>query len=382
MRKPAIKGKFAGRKAGSRIGREHGYHLGRCAAIRQLYPPVSPFVASVKVLYIPQGFQALDHGIIRALRQSVRELIVGTPQSMLELSRQLRPDVVLVLNGLHVFPTDHLRQIDAIRELGIRTVIWFADDPYFTDNTVDIAPHYDVVLTHEHSCVELYASLGCKQVEYLPLAADPELFYPRQVKPKYWSDVCFIGVGFWNRIALFDRLAPYLAGKRVVLAGGQWNRLRHYKLLRPHLREGWIPIEETVKYYCGAKIVLNVHRGFLHKTDNRNKRAIPALSTNPRTYEMAACGAMQLTDMRADLPGLYTPDRDVAVYSTPEELITKIEYYLTHEEERRMIAYNGLRRTLQQHSFMSRIGELLRLLGYVDAASATIVNEGGGSGHG
>ncbi|OXM83478.1 CgeB family protein [Paenibacillus rigui] len=368
MRQTRMAGQRMGEAAGGTLGWAHGYHLGRCEAIRLRYKPAAPPCAPVKILYIPQGFHAIDHGIVQALQRLVKELIVGTPRQMLELAKQTRPDIVLVMNGLHVFPADHLQQIDRIRQLGIRTVIWFADDPYFTDDTAVIAPHYDVVITHEQSCVSLYRGLGCREVGYLPLAVDTELFRPRQVEPMYRSDICFIGMGFWNRIAVFDRLARYLAGKRVVLAGGLWDRLAHYKLLRPHIREGWVPIEESVKYYSGAKIVINLHRGFSNEIDNRNSRAIPAQSTNPRTYEIMACGAMQLSDMRADLPALYKPHNEVAVYQSPQELMAKLDYYLTHEEERREIAYNGLRRTLAQHTFLSRIGELLELLGIAKAS--------------
>jgi spore maturation protein CgeB len=346
-------------------GMEHGYHLGRCEAVRAMVPPAPLNVRPLRVLFIPQGFPAIDQGVIKALQPRVNELIIGTPREMLAAAERSRPDLVLVLNGLHhVFPENHLQQIDMIRALGIRTAIWFADDPYFTDDTSRIAPHYDVVLTHEQSCVQLYRELGCAQVGYLPLAADTDLFRPQQVEPAYRSDVCFIGMAFWNRVAVFNRIAPYLAGKKVIIAGGLWNRLKHFKLLRPSIREGWTPIEETVKYYSGAKIVINLHRGYLLEKDNRNSREIPGQSINPRTYEMAACGALQLTDFRDDLTRLYIPGHEIAVYRTPDELMGQIEYYLTHDQERRAIAYNGLRRTLEQHSFARRIEELLQLLGY------------------
>lgn len=36
-----------------------------------------------------------------------------------------------------------MEQMDQIREMGTKTAIWFADDPYFTDLTKRIAPHYE-----------------------------------------------------------------------------------------------------------------------------------------------------------------------------------------------------------------------------------------------
>ncbi|NOU96534.1 glycosyltransferase [Paenibacillus sp. LMG 31456] len=360
----AATGRAAGLIDGKSQGLEHGYHLGRCEAIRAIVPPAPVTLRQLRVLYIPQGFPAIDQGVIKALGSLVSVLVVGTPPEMLTAASQMRPDLVLVLNGLHVFPENHLQQIDTIRAMGIRTAIWFADDPYFTDDTIRIAQHYDVVFTHEQSCVQLYKEHGCAQVAYLPLAADTDLFRPQQVGHSYRSDVCFIGMAFWNRVAVFDRIAPYLSGKKVIIAGGLWNRLRDYKLLRHSIREGWTPVEETAKYYSGAKIVINLHRGHLHEIDNRNSRAVPGQSINPRTYEMAGCGSMQLTDIRDDLARLYTPGQEIAVYRSPEELMGQIEYYLRHEQERRTIAYNGLRRTLQQHTYLRRVEHLLQLLGY------------------
>ncbi|MFH5182120.1 hypothetical protein ACHHV8_05490 [Paenibacillus sp. TAB 01] len=68
------------------------------------YTPVSPPPAPLRLMYVPQGFPAIDQGIISALQRTVREVFVGSPQHMLEQARQMKPDIVLVLNGLHVFP--------------------------------------------------------------------------------------------------------------------------------------------------------------------------------------------------------------------------------------------------------------------------------------
>ncbi|MCZ8519169.1 glycosyltransferase [Paenibacillus mucilaginosus] len=359
---------MAGRAAGLRAGRPQGYadgyHLGRCQAVRSAVLPPSVSVRKMKVLFIPQGFPAIDGGIAAALKSIVSELVTGTPAGMLELARQHLPDLVLVMNGLHVFPADHLQQIKGIRKLGIRTAVWFADDPYFTNDTASIAPQYDAVFTHELSCLDFYRSLGCSCVEYLPLAVDTALFRPVPVEDKYRSDVCFIGMGFWNRIEVFDRLAPLLAGKRVFIGGGLWERMRHFALLKRSVRPGWIPIEESVKYYSGAKIVINLHRGTDAAGDNRNARALPARSINPRTYEISACGTLQLTDVREDLTAYYKPGKDLDIYHSPGELADKIEYYLQHDAQRRVLAYQGLQRTLQEHAFHYRINRLLRLLGY------------------
>jgi len=39
----------------------------------------------------------------------------------------------------------------------------------------------------------------------------------KKVHSNDMSDICFIGNAFWNRVALFDTIAPYLVTKRTLI---------------------------------------------------------------------------------------------------------------------------------------------------------------------
>lgn len=346
-------------EVGYRGGYAEGRRFGGCQAMLERVQPIEPAKRDMKVLYIPQGFDAIDGGVIEALQQSVRECVVGSATTMLQQASEHRPDVVLVMNGLHVFPPDHLEQVDGIRGLGIRTAIWFVDDPYFTEDTVHICQHYDVVFTHEEAAIPLYQAHGARSVIYLPLGVNPGMFQPRRTEPQHQYDICFIGTGFWNRIALFDELAPFLADKKVFIAGGQWDRLTRLDILGRFIREGWLDPGATVDYYNGAKIVINVHRTCKNGEDNRNTHQLEGRSINPRTYEISACGTMQITDARGDLSRYYRPGYDIETFTTAAELQHKISYYLQHHKEREAIAWRGLLTTLNQHTFTHRMSQLL-----------------------
>ncbi|WP_084146542.1 CgeB family protein [Paenibacillus wynnii] len=345
-----------------RSGYQEGYHLGMCEAVRKLNPgqvePCRPF----KLMYVPQGFEAIDTGVTEALSLLVSELILSTPEAMLETAARERPGAVLVMNGLHVFPENHLDQITEIRNLGIPTAIWFVDDPYFTEDTSVICRFYDHVFTHELGCVDFYRSLGVASVHYLPLCVNTKMFYPRRTGPKYQYDIVFIGNAFFNRTELFDRLAPYLSRKKTLIAGGFWERLTTYDKLSPFISHGFIPPEETANYYSGAKLVINIHRPWEAGQDNRNTFQLPSRSINPRTYEINACGTMQLTDIRDDLGNFYRPGYDLDTFGSAEELQAKMEHYLTHEKERRQFALRGLHTTLRRHTFTSRMPQLLDVI--------------------
>jgi spore maturation protein CgeB len=351
-----------GRKRGFRAGHEHGLRMGRCQSVLDTVTPALIPLREARVLFIVQGFDAIDQGIIQGLNETVREVFVGSAPDMIRLAGECQPNLVLVMNGLHVFPPDHADHVDQVNLMGIRTAIWFADDPYFTDHTASLAPHYDYVFTHEMSCVAFYREMGCEHVYYLPLAVNTTVFKPLQVDPAYRSDICFIGNGFPNRIDLFNQLTPFLVNKKVLLAGALWDQLSQYELLKQGIKLHWVPIEESVKYYSGAKIVINVHRLTYHETYNKNSRNIPGHSINPRTYEIAACGTLQITDYRHDLDLYYLPGQEIETFLTADELIHKMKHYLKHEEERLRIAMKGLRRTVKEHRFSDRLVKLMEIV--------------------
>lgn len=346
-----------GRSDGYAYGYGHGYHYGVCRSLLDRILRSEQPLFDLHVAYVQEGLLSINDGILEALRALVTRVTLCDPST--DVASQLAtdpPNLVIVLNGLHAFPT---AQADAIRAMGIPVVVWFADDPYFTDKTVEIAQHYDIVFTHEQSCVPLYESHGCKRVEYLPLGTSPILFEPRPVPISHRPDIVFIGTAFWNRVRFFDQLTRYFKDKKIMIIGGLWNRLQDYPQMANRIRLTGVGTKEAAAYYSGARIVINLHRSHDNGEHNQNALEIPGRSINPRTFEVNACGTLQLTDWRDDLPRHYVPGKEIETYATPTELADKIDYYLTHEEERHRIAVSGMQRTHTEHTYRHRLMELI-----------------------
>lgn len=352
-----------GKREGDLLGFEHGFHLGCCHAVIGQMPTDPPHFWKVKVLLVTSGleeppYNPLDQEVTGTLTRLVRELVVARPaDDVIALSRLHRPDLVLMLQGVPRFTAEYVK---ALRRLGFRTAVWFSDDPYCTDLTVRIVPHCDYVFTMERQCVDLYRRLGCREVHYLPFGVNPGTFFPRAVNLSRYTDVCFIGTAFSNRLKLFDRIADYLADKKIMISGQWWDRLSNYRKLASQIRlDRWMAPEKMADYYSGAKIVINLHRPTVDHTFNQNTGHIPARSPKARTFEIAACGTLQLTDYREDLASFYTPGQEIIVYRSADELIQLIDHYLHHEEERKRISLLALRRTLQNHTYHNRLSQLL-----------------------
>lgn len=76
---------------------------------------------------------------------------------------------------------------------------------------------------------------------------------------------------------------------------------------------------------------------------------VPSIQTGIplRAIDIMGAGGFLLTNYQADFEGLFEPDVDYVYYTSLEDALNKIEYYLTHEEERIQISKNGFRKMAQ-----------------------------------
>jgi spore maturation protein CgeB len=83
---------------------------------------------------------------------------------------------------------------------------------------------------------------------------------------------------------------------------------------------------------------------------------------NPRTFELAACGAFQIVDHRTLLPELFTNDEIVA-FRTIDDLPRLISRWLRDADARAAAALAARRRVSAAHTYVHRMREMLAHLG-------------------
>lgn len=71
-------------------------------------------------------------------------------------------------------------------------------------------------------------------------------------------------------------------------------------------------------------------------------------------YDMMAAGGFVLTNFQPELTELFAIGEHLDTFSSEEELLEKIAYYLEHEEERSRIAKAGQQAVRDYHSYQSR----------------------------
>lgn len=80
-----------------------------------------------------------------------------------------------------------------------------------------------------------------------------------------------------------------------------------------------------------------------------------------RIWDILGSGGFCITNYQPELPGLLPPGQYLESYGSFEELDEKINYYLTHENERREIAQNGYAYVRAHHTYPIRLAQMMQL---------------------
>jgi spore maturation protein CgeB len=76
-----------------------------------------------------------------------------------------------------------------------------------------------------------------------------------------------------------------------------------------------------------------------------------------------ACGGFVISNFQPEIPELFVPDEDIVLYDSIPDLLTRIDYYLTHDDERKAIAKNGYEKVKKYHSYDERLKLMFEVCG-------------------
>ncbi len=266
---------------------------------------------------------------------------------------EFKPDLVFALAQAPL-TGDILKRLKGYR---IPTAFWFVEDFRVLDYWKDVAPHYDYFFAiQDGEFFDILRSMGLKNIHLLPPAASPEIHKPLNLDKdeieEYGSDLSFVGAGYPNRRNVFKRLIDH----DFKIWGDGWDGAESlYHLVQ---RDGKrISTEDSVKVFNATKININLHSSKQHEEINPYGDFV-----NPRTFEIASCGAFQLTDHRSQLPRFFDIDREIICFKDTEEMIDKIAYFLKRTKEREDIASRARERVLKEHTYTKRLSEMMDFL--------------------
>ncbi|AGW14293.1 CgeB family protein [Megalodesulfovibrio gigas] len=273
-------------------------------------------------------------------------------QAILAKVETFRPDLVLALAQAPL----SRQALRRLRSAGTATAMWFVEDFRLFTYWRAFAPLYDFFFViQKEPFLTALQEIGVANASYLPLAADPAFHKPTPLTPleqhQFGSAVSFLGAGYPNRREAFK----HLLGMDFRLWGSDWE---DSAALRQVLQRGGARIapEEAVKIFNATAVNVN-----LHSSVKADPPVQPGDFVNPRTFELAACGAFQVVDARSLLPELYAPD-ELATFSTLQEMKDLIQASLADPTARQAMAAKARARTLAEHTYAARMQRLLEVV--------------------
>lgn len=303
-----------------------GYHAALCRALGP--ENVIDYYLDRRVVYHQKA-------VPEELRADAAVLSKLSTENVINEALYANVDVVLIMSGLNFHPAG----LWLLHRAHIPTAVLFTESPYEDDyqlEWVSTVPGISVMTNDAASAQQFHWT-------YIPHAFDPAIHHPLPIAKTH--DVLMIGSGWTERQRLLEAVDWTGVDLRLY---GIWPELTETSPLHRFYIPGNVKNEDAVTLYSEARICLNVHR-----------RSIVAASIGPRGYELAACGAFQLSDFRPDLPEIF--GESVPTFASSIGLEQLIRYYLEHESERLSKAHEAHLR-VASHTFDARIPLVLKTL--------------------
>ena len=266
---------------------------------------------------------------------------------VVDVCRRFQPSL-LIATGLAPLEQQSLRRIQAS---GVQTINYLTDDPWnpaFRSSwLLSSIQAYDQIFSVRRRNIDDLVNLGCPRVEYLPFAADPDLFYPQDPDPtefeSYRSDICFAGGADADRVPLIAALVA--ANFKVALYGDYWGRYRETR----DVWRGHASPEALRKATRSAAVSL-----CLVRRANRDGHTM-------RSFEVphsAGCMLAEDTDEHRALFG--ADDHAVRYFRTIEDLVASTAALLGDPDTRRRLADTSHGLIVQgRHTYQDRLSLML-----------------------
>lgn len=257
-------------------------------------------------------------------------------KDLIELVENEKPDIlfnILVANEIEKETFLYLKKsTDTV------LINWFCDDHWRFENTsVKWCWCFDYCVTTYDKALKKYENIGYTQSILSQWACNHYSYIKKDLGLKY--EVTFVGQPHSNRREIIDKLKQY--NINVKCFGYGWN------IENPEVSR--ISQDEMIDIFNKSKINLNL----ANASDISSPQQIKG-----RNFEVPGCGGFLLTSDVENLDKYYEIGKEIAVYSSIEDMAEKIKYYLSNEQDRKNIANLGYLRTMKEHTYEKRFDEI------------------------
>ncbi|MDD9955613.1 MAG: glycosyltransferase [Anaerolineaceae bacterium] len=289
--------------------------------------------------------------LMQRLPPSLNPVLQRRNQELIQKAREFKPDLLWLCSGNRTILPQTLATIR--REQGCRLLVEYGEShvifrfPFM----LQLLPLVDLVIVNDLYHGMQMRELGARRVVTLPVPAmDPDFHYPRPLddgqRAALACDVAFVGT----------LLPEHIYGERVRMLvalrdfnPGIWSVHDAPPELRPFLRGAALG-ESMLEILSAAKLAVNPHGQTMQ------------YGGNPRLFEAAGVGTLQITDDRPGIHKWFTPGENILTFRDEADLRDKVAWFLAHDDEREEMARRAREHVLAHHRFDHRVERIEALL--------------------
>ncbi len=288
--------------------------------------------------------------------------------------------------------------VKKIKKTGIKTLLICFDNLHAPFMHKTIAPHFNLIWLTSKETQGMFERWGCNIV-FMPYAANPRVF-----RPSYDTEipgVGFIGSVYGTRVNKINKLLKnqikcqvysqstiennnsiakntyadsfrsavnltrFSVGRQLILGALQQKYFANIEtslIDSPNLEiKPSVSFEEMIYLYANLAISLGI-------SEIRNTYTLkrPVHKLHLRTFEIPMCGGLQLSSYTQELSEYFEEDKEIILYKSDEEMISKAKFYLKPENKklRENMKINARLRAESEHTWMSRFNVIFKLLSF------------------
>jgi spore maturation protein CgeB len=248
-------------------------------------------------------------------------------------------DLIIFAMDYDEFYPETLEKVRKICPTAKTLVIICDDDARFDSWSRYISLFFDYTITSQDFLNE-YAKDGIKA--FFHLDYNLHKLNPMKIKKEY--DVTFIGRPKSDR----NEVLKYLLdnGIKVTLFGWDWYKYPEFE----KVYKGPLSQEDYAKAINQSKINLSPAKaGFVEQRTQYNMKG--------RYFEVAICKSFQLIEKFPTLLKFFN-EKEIGMYTSQEDMLSKIKYYLSHEKKREAIAKRAYDKTLKKYNREKQLLEI------------------------
>ena len=261
----------------------------------------------------------------------------------------------VIYTGPFSQPELNEKTISLFEILNIPTFALFGDDPYWKFGDVDSpnilfkkqlssATHKSFL--HHKPYVERMISDNFNNVYFMPIALNPKKFYQEELAfNNYLYDVTFAG-SYTEKRGQILRTSVNKFNLTIFGDEGFFNDPVLKKYTHKKVQHG----RELADIYRESKINLNIIGNNI------------TTSVGMREFEIWGAGGFLISENCTGLQDVFENDKNFITFDSIDDLHEKIEYYLSHPEERIRLIKLNQQKIINEHTYNQRVKKIVEIL--------------------